>query len=244
MSVKKNNVNQNIISNISINGNLISWEKNSVSISGISRIWIGNLPEEPFPVKTFLILLFITLSGQHYIAIMAMAAILALGSAMWLQAHRQDKTPENVNIQLISGDIFSFTSDNEDSRIQFYSSIKEAAESSNISEINFDSDGTIVKIAEEEPKAKAPGIMEISGRFSKNEKLVGELQKLYQSYTKKTDADSEILLLINDTARLLETDDRAGLKAFYQKFVTLGMIGDCNELGLDSLLQEIKSNLY
>ena len=36
----------------------------------------------------------------------------------------------------------------------------------------------------------------------------------------------------------------SGLTAAYKKFVTMGLISECNELGLDKIIQEIKASIY
>ena len=53
-----------------------------------------------------------------------------------------------------------------------------------------------------------------------------------------------MLSLINEAASLIEKNDRVGLKSVFEKFISLGLINDCNELGLDSLLQEIRATIY
>ena len=52
------------------------------------------------------------------------------------------------------------------------------------------------------------------------------------------------VLNLMQTARLIETDDKEGLKSTLREFISQGLIGECNELGLDSLIQEIKNNIY
>lgn len=244
MSTKISKLYKYAISNISIKGNLISWENHSVWISGITHLWIGRVPVKAFPTTPFLILLFIALSGHHIISIIAMTAALAIGSALWIYKRRRSNMVKQVNVRLHSGEILSFGADNEDSIIQFYNILKAAADKGNISETTFDEDGKIVEIPEETSNKKEAGIMEINVKNTVNEQLLSELQKLYQGYIKKTDANSEILQLINDAAKMIEANDREGLKAAFRKFVTLGLISDCNELSLDSLIQEIKSSIY
>ena len=43
---------------------------------------------------------------------------------------------------------------------------------------------------------------------------------------------------------MTESGERSSLTAAYKKFVTLGLISDCNELGLDKIIQEIKASIY
>ena len=74
--------------------------------------------------------------------------------------------------------------------------------------------------------------------------MTQELQVLYENYTKKEDTDNEILAFLEELIGLTESGERSSLTAAYKKFVTLGLISDCNELGLDKIIQEIKASIY
>lgn len=244
MPAKNNNVSNYVISNIAIKGNLISWDNHMICIPAISQVWSGPRLREPFPVKIFLILLFITLSGQYIPGIMIMCLILALSTALWLYNSRKDAGVRWIHIRLYSGEIISFTSDSEETLSHFYDALKESVARTSETQILFDETGEIMEQEEEEEtqEVMAP-MVNLQSKRSSNP-LVNELQKLYLNYSKKEDADREILLLINNTAELVESGNRDGMKAAFKKFVVLGLINDCNELGLGMLLQEIKSSLY
>ncbi|WP_294144973.1 DUF6232 family protein [uncultured Clostridium sp.] len=238
------------VTQIDIKNNLITWENNALPLSGISRIWTGGLPQMPFPSGLALILLFIALSGPGMINTLVMLSILAVGAAAWLLHYRSGNTERWIHLELYSGEIYSLSTGSDDFIDQFYDALKESFWGINPPghEINFNTDGKIVSAVKEpvkeEPVKETPGIMGISGQGTKNSQLVSELQKLYQSYIKKTDTNSEILNLINDAARLIEANDQDGLKASFKKFVLAGLINDCNDLGLDSLITEIRSSVY
>lgn len=239
----KNRENKYLISNINI-ANLMSWENHCVRLSEISRIWLGKLTPTPFPVKTFTILLFITLSNQHIIGLIAMLALLGVGSAIWFYKRSQGDSKNLVHVKLHCGDTLSFSAKDEETVNKFYNVLKEAAESDFTTKIKFDTEGKIVKNSEKEVPQKMATILEVDAQNFKNGNLVNELQKLYLGYEKKTETNSEVLQLIDHTAHLMMSDDHEGLKVSFQKFVTLGLVSDCNELGLDSLIEEIKSSLY
>lgn len=239
----KNKENKHLISNINMTS-LISWEDHCVLSSGISRIWIGKLPPIPFPRKTFTILLFITLSNQHIIGLIAILALLGVGSAMWFYKHSQSDSENQVHVKLHCGDTLSFSAKDEETLNKFYKVLKEAAESDFTTKIKFDTDGKVVKKSEKDAPQKAPEILKVDASNLKNEKLIDELKKLYVNYEKKTETNGEILRLIDHTSHLIISEDHEGLKAPFQKFVTLGLVSDCNQLGLDSLIEEIKSSLY
>lgn len=232
------------ISDIKLKGNLLSWENHTVRSSAISHVWSSRTPAEPFPARIFLVLLFIALSSPHTVLLITMTASLAAGAAIWIYLHRPLKTAEQINIRLISGEIISFLTESNDTAEQFYEALKNLADKHVVPEIIFDKDGKLEEKKNTEAVQATPAIMEITSKNASNQRLVDELKKLYLSYEKKTDADSEILLLINDTAHLIDTGNREALKTSFKNFVTLGLVGDCNELGLDTLIQEIKANLY
>lgn len=243
MSVKKYQDNNYKISNISIKDNLLSWEMHSVPVSGITQIWAGIKPAAPFPFKLFLILLFIALSAQTVAGHIAMLILFAFSAALWLYYHRPDKNMNQLNIKLLSGDVITFTSSDEESLDSFYRALQEFL-SRRGSSIEFDADGKKIETVEIEPVKESSGIMGMDKKSTSNNPLVNDLRKLYLGYSKKSDTNSEILHLIDNTARLIETDDKEGLKSTLREFISQGLIGECNELGLDSLIQEIKNNIY
>lgn len=158
MSVKKYQDNNYKISNISIKDNLLSWEMHSVPVSGISQIWAGIKPAAPFPFKLFLILLFIALSAQTVAGHIAMLILFAFSAALWLYYHRPDKNMNQVNIKLLSGDVITFTSSDEESLDSFYKALQEFL-SRRGSNIEFDADGKKIETVEIEPVKESSGIM-------------------------------------------------------------------------------------
>lgn len=243
MPAERNKENKHTISDIKI-GKLIQWEEHCILTSHISQIWIGSLPGEVFPVKTFTLLLFIALSAGHIFSLIAMLALSAFGATLWFYRHRQKDAKKQVHVKLHTGDVFSFSAKNEEALEDFYDAIKKTAEGSFVSEIIFDTEGRIEKKPEAEVPPETDGILKINGENTRNDKLIDELKQLYKGYEEKTETNGEIIQLINGTASFMASDDRDGLKKCFQKFVTLGLIDDCNELGLDSLIQEIKSSVY
>ena len=172
-----------------------------------------------------------------------MLILLAFSAALWLYYHRPDKNMNQVNIKLLSGDVITFTSSNEESLDSFYKALQEFL-SRRGSSIEFDADGKKIETVEIEPVKESSGIMGMDKKSTSNNPLVNDLRKLYLGYSKKSDTNSEILHLIDNAARLIETDDKEGLKSTLREFISQGLIGECNELGLDSLIQEIKNNIY
>lgn len=149
-----------------------------------------------------------------------------------------------VHVMLSSGHVLSFTADDEALVMQFYDVVKRLVDGSMKTESRFDAEGILeIQMEEttEEPISKMENYPAIS---APQNPLVEELQKLHQCYVSKTDLNREIMQLINDTGMDIKAGDLAKIKASYEKLVTLGVIQDCNELGLHSLIQEIKSHIY
>lgn len=244
MSAKTSKANQYHISNIHINRNAISWETHILRASDISHAWIGPLLTKPYPIYRFLLLLFLMLTAHNLISIFAMTALLVIGSVLWVYSHRPRMAKPAVHLMLLSGHILSFTADDASLVNQFYDVVKLLPGRSMKSEFQFDADGNLEERSDEETEEPVSTIADISAISAPQNPLVGDLQKLYQSYSSKADATDEIKLLIHDTSALIETGDRDGIKTSFKKFVTLGMIQDCNELNLNSLIQEIKNSIY
>lgn len=239
------------ISDIQITNLAISWENYTLRVPAITRIWVGNMPTRLVPAEILLILLFITLSSPRPVPFFAMAVFLTVITAMQFHPARPAKDELLVNIELDSGKSLSFLAYEEASAKQFYDTLKLAMNGAIESKITFDSNGAIETVSEE-PVVYTPvpapeptsSLTDISEKELQQTPLLGELQALYQSITKKTDANSELLNLIDITGQHAKTGNQEGLRQVFEQFVTLGLIGNCNELGLECLIREIKQSLY
>lgn len=239
------------ISRMTIEKNVISWEGNAVRLPGVVRIWVGTMPKRTFPMRMVLILLMIALSGERLVNMAAMLAILGIYIAVQFMPRKQpDKGKgenNHVNLELCNGRVYSFASGDEAFAARFYEVLENLLEDDTGDshyDIVFENGGEIINYGEQEESEAPSSVMEIRVSEGQGAQIVQELRKLYTSYTKKTDSDSEVLSLINEAAGFIEKGDKPGLKAAYEKFVTLGLINDCNELSLDSLLQEIRATIY
>lgn len=237
------------ISRMTIENDVISWEGHALRIEGIARAWVGGMPEKSFPFGMSLILLMIALSGQRVINMAVMLVILGVyliaHFISWKSAAGTSKT-DHVNLELYSGNIYSIAAGSELFAGRLHEVLKNilaAGTESPHYEIRFGDGGEIIDHSEDEKPAEA-SIMEAKQVAGQNGEIVEELKTLYECYTRKTDSDSEILSLINEAGRLVEKNDKDGLKSAFGRFVTSGLINDCNVLGLDSLLQEIRTMIY
>lgn len=235
------------ISQMKIEGNVICWDDHALRISDISQVWAGPRPQQPFPGLPALVLLFIALAGRHPVDTVVMLVLLALCMGAWAFRSRSGRNTNLVNLGLSTGEFYSFVPPNDGFGRKLCRTLTELMEGSGPADydISFQGDGEITARMppEPEPEPRAT-VLEAGIPAGKNGQLISELQKLYQCYTNKNNAGSEILDLINDTSRLIERNDKEGIKAAFTKFITLGLINDCNELGLDSLIQEIMTMLY
>lgn len=234
------------ISHMKIEENVISWEDHALRISGVSQVWAGPRPEQPFPFLPGLVLLFIALAGRQPADTAVMLALLALCMGIWAFRSRSRRNTKLVNLGLSTGEVYSFLSPNDGFGRRLCGTLAGlmGGNSPSAYDISFEGDGEITaRMPEPESRPKAT-VLEAGIPAGKNGRLISELQKLYQCYTNKNNTGSEILDLINDTSRLIELNDKEGINASFAKFITLGLINDCNELGLDSLIQEIMTRLY
>ena len=150
-----------------------------------------------------------------------------------------------VHMKLLDGDVISFSAHDEDSIAEFYEAVKGLTEDGTALEILFDENGKAVKSSEEDAaKDTTQAKVKTVNRSAASGPLTQELQVLYENYTKKEDTDNEILAFLEELIGLTESGERSSLTAAYKKFVTLGLISDCNELGLDKIIQEIKASIY
>ena len=229
-----------------IEGNTVRWENHMIKTSAISRIWMGNGPKESFPVRLSLLLFFIALSGPNLISIIGMLAVLALYLASWFYRYGKRRDTKGIHFESCSGKIYTFLSANDDFTLQAYELIRESIaedkEDANL-QLSFSGDGKV--ISEEPPKEASEEIqvLNVVARGA-NEQVVKELQKLFVSFTHKNEANKEIAELIEETIRLFNINDLAGTKKSLGQFIVMGLINDCNELGLNALIDAIKNSVY
>lgn len=243
MATISRNKNLYHISDIHLTNRTLSWENHTLRVPGITRVWVENMPPPSFPAEILLILLFLTLSAPRPMNFFIMAVVLAAVTAVLLYLARPGKAEPQVHVELDSGVILSFLADEESAAGKFYESLKLAVSGNIDSEITIDSGGNITEIAKETPEHPS-ALTEIPDKEVQQSPLLDELQKLSQSITRKSSENEEILHLIDETANMVKKGDQEGLKQVFEKFITSGLIGDCNELGLETLIQEIKGRLY
>ena len=99
---------------ININKNTIKWEDNMIQIPNISRIWVGNCFKDQLPVYLYMILFFIALSGFNQAVRIVLLIILITCLLVWIAWYLKRKDIKDINIEINTGIIFSFASNNDD----------------------------------------------------------------------------------------------------------------------------------
>ncbi|KEZ89312.1 hypothetical protein [Lacrimispora celerecrescens] len=232
-------------STITIEENTLRWENHMIKTANISHIWMGSCSDKTFPYHFVLILLLIALSGSSPASIIGILLALILYPIAWFYWHRKQESSIGINFEISSGVIYSFVCKNEEFTLQAYDLISNLISKNNMAsrlQISFLGDGKIIENTEIE-KESSSSIQNVMASGI-NEPIIRELQKLTLYYTKNSEINNEILSLIEKTIQSVNMNDKIEAKKLYSNFITMGLINDCNELGLNTLINEIKANIY
>ncbi|WP_312433589.1 hypothetical protein [Lacrimispora sp.] len=242
----KNQTNLRFInSTITIEENTIRWENHMIKTANISHIWMGNCSDKTFPYHFVLILLLIALSGSSPASIIGILLALIVYPIAWFYWHRKQESSIGINFEISSGVIYSFVCSNEEFTLQAYDLISNLLSKRNTAsrlQISFLGDGKIIDNTETEKESSSSSQNVMASGI--NEPIINELQKLTLYYTKNSEINNEILGLIEKTIQSINMNDKIETKKFYGSFITMGLIKDCNELGLNALINEIRTNIY
>lgn len=235
-------------STLTIEENTIRWENHTIKTANISHIWLGNCcSDKTFPFHFVLILLLIALSGTSPASIIGILLALILYPAAWFYWNRKQESSLGINFEISSGKIYSFVCNNEEFTRQAYDLIIDLISkryTNSSLQISFLGDGKIIDNSDKE-KESSSGTQTMNFMAGgMNEPVIKELQKLSMHYTKNSEINNEILSLIEKTIQSLNMNDKTEAKKFFGSFITMGLINDCNELGLNALIDEIKANIY
>ncbi len=235
-------------STITIEENTIRWENHMIKTANISHIWMGNCcSDKTFPFHFVLILLLIALSGTTPASIIGILLALILYPVAWLYWNRKQESSIGINFEICSGIIYSFVCNNEEFTRQAYDLISDLISKGSASssfQISFLGDGMIIDNSPTEMESSSDSQIANIMASGVNDPIIKELQKLSMHYTQNNEINKEILNLIENTIQSLNTNDRDEVKKSFSSFVTLGLICDCNELGLNALIDGIKANIY
>ncbi|WP_313582277.1 hypothetical protein [Lacrimispora sp.] len=236
-----------IDSTITIEKNTIRWENHLIKTASISQIWMGSCTNKPFPVHFVLILLLIALSGTIPGNIIGILMALVLYPIAWFYWNRKQENSKGINFEISSGKIYSFVCNNEEFTRQAYDLISDLISKNSAAskfQINFLGDGKIIDNSETEKELSSDSQMVNVMASRLNEPIIRELQNLFTHYTQNNEINKEILSLIEKTIQSLNANDKIEVAKSFSSFITMGLIKDCNELGLNALINEIKANIY
>lgn len=223
---------------ISIRGHVLSWADHTVKLAYISRLWVGTVPGKGFLLRK-------SRHMDHF----------------------------GMHLALYSGHCYSFIWDDMDFVKEVYvfiSDILSEEEYHNEYLISYQGTGTKIsslKRTDEQEETDTSEKQAPAEKFGNIKGQLGlELQQLYTSWeikiaentisqdmelhaaetiTATDDNDPEVLLqLIGQAIMQAEDEDRAGLKVSFGRFIEIGLINECNRLGLNLLLQKIKEYVF
>lgn len=224
----------------------LHWEKGTLLLPQISRIWAGRSPKELSFALLLTMLLIVTATGVILPDTVAAAVVslAAIVGAIWpLLAKRKNA----VNIELTSGVTCSFLAEREELAVQAcrliveYAAGKENTETSVIQLYGEVEIPAAEAESKEEPSAK---VKELKLESNMTNLTSMDLKKLYEHEQEKEAPDQTLLSLIEETIPLVEAGNRQESKIKFTKFIEAGLIQECNELGLNSLIKDIKSSIY
>lgn len=232
-----------------IEGKTIRWEDHMIQITNISQVWLGNCIKELLPIQLVLILFFIALSGAGPVKTIVMLLALIIYTLTWSYWYWKLKDTKDINLEVSSGDVYSFVSHNEEFTCQVYDLIRDLVAQNSLNTnlcIRFNGDGKIIDNSikeKQQEKIVEKQILNIQSTGTNNQ-ITMELQKLAQKYAEKKESNGDIIDIIEKTIKLLDTNDKQELKKCFSKFIMMGLINDCNELGLYTLTEVIKNSVY
>lgn len=239
-------------------GNTIRFNNTTIQISNISQIRTGNLLINQRFVYDTLILLTLVLIGFDFLnsIFMAVAAI-TISAIMMAYKYFFKSKCQCLHLEISSGEGYSFVSEDFDFINEVYELISEImAENRDTVDytISFKGDGEIINNLEtiEEYGLKTQRVSRNNKKTNNNPKISineqelinSSLMKLQSNYKEKNENSMEIINFVENIIQLVNKNDKVGVKKAFGEFVSLGLINDCNELGLNELIDEIKKNIY
>lgn len=233
---------------VTVKDQAIQWEAFTIPLSGIARFWPGERPKEPQPSFFLLLLILLTAVGASFPGTVFSAAM-ALIILVIIGLCELKDTKIGVNIELSSGTVCTFVTEQEAFASEVCELIRARMsdrEEPDTAVIWFIGEGKIEK-EEKEEKSKKPRRIEPASQQSVSAQsglAAADLMKLYEHEKEKESSDEQLLDLIEEILPLIEGSNRQEAKEKFAKIIEMGLIHECNELGLNALLEEIKACVY
>jgi hypothetical protein len=227
---------------LKIEGNMIKCSSHTIQISQISRLWAGPTPKQPLPVMLLILVSLAALTGLNFIHSILIILIYSLILLAVLLKHAIQSEEQSINIELSSGEIYCFSAEDTEFVLQVYNHINDiiaGKETEADLDINL-STGTITDNHKIEIEAETQVVSKAKRKAPSNK----EIQTLLDYVKGKEEVDTEAVAIIEELSDKLDSGNRDGIKDILSKFISKGLINDCNELELNGLVDIVKQNIY
>lgn len=249
--------NERIIKNaqIELAGNLMKSENFGIRISNIIQVWPGMRPKQKITLPMMLFLLFADFMSVIFMNELAATLIVFTSLLVLYISYYMQEEFQGLNIQLSTGEICTFTSDDKDFINQVYQTIikvlarddkeydyvisfKDHLITDNLSE----PEEEIPEVEPEEMESQRPVVK--AADYNGNANVIAELEQLYTAFENESEINQDFLALIEQTMLQVEENDQKGVKESFEEFLKSGIINECNQLGLNLLIEEIKKKIF
>lgn len=149
---------------------------------------------------------------------------------------------EGLNLELNSGSSLCFVSDSHDFLVQAYELLSEmiaGGESGKKYLMDFEKN-----LLEEPEDLAIPASAAPASETPGSRSVRQEMQMLLERYRQKEEAEPGALALLEEIAACCDGENSSDLSELYKRFIQLSLIRDCNELGLNLLIDDIKTRIY
>lgn len=158
---------------------------------------------------------------------------------------RRDMNREGLNVELSSGSIHSFLSDDKEFLDQAYqllcSIIRNGGrEGPNTIDFEFNE----LQVYEEPEEETAEPESQSASVNPSMSPVKQELNLLIEHCKQKEHLGTAVEQLLQDICDCYDGNCKSNIQELYKMFIQLALINDCNQLGLNVLLDEVKLHVY
>lgn len=154
---------------------------------------------------------------------------------------------ESLNLELNSGCIYSFLSNNSDFLLRAYHlflSQKHGFEEETELDFEHGTIGDERKNLEEADPERVISKRAANAAIDTDKGVIYELKILLDFYNNKPGPDSQVISLLKEILAGIEQNKSDRIKELSRTFIQLSLIHDCNELGLGKLIAYVIYNVY
>lgn len=152
------------------------------------------------------------------------------------RAEQSEAEGKALNIELVSGSLHSFLSDDEDFLQKAYELLcKITSEGASTGKCTIDFEKNLLQ-NHEEPE---PAVV-----YSRLSPVQKDLMKLLDYLKKREKPSTAEEQLLGEIAGYYDGTCEKEIHELYKTFVQLSLINECNELGLSTLIDEVRANIY